>query len=465
MLFYLVLINILSTNKINNHEILLDNLFNKNYKSNVLSMEFCQQNNFDSFHYRGKPVNIKEINNTYSIGKIDKNKYDFVYLSDAKYLKYTNLFPDSTIFLIPSQFYKNDTLFDKTNCFLELYMSIKDNNFYYIIIGKYADEKVMNLVIKYILILFFILFFMVLIVYVRLFFLKIEQEIYVYNYCRIVVIVSNILPITCILLQQLLLSYILYSLYKSYIIINLIVLVNGFSIIYNDYNNDSLTKLAKFIIYLFVFNSITSMFFIYIIYFIPQLNNHYLFLIRDIIENIILLAFIIKAIIKILMPLYRQFRIENGLGNILAKSYKIKLVFHGKIVAFSLLYSIGFILFPFIEMKYNVHNYAKVFYYNYYFKIILEMFFGILFVVLFFPMKVSFLYFLPLYFDYENIKYISEINNNEKEMDISNLTKSLIQKEFQGKNKSILPIVLVNPFYNKNSLFNNLHVGIFEKQN
>ena len=80
-------------------------------------------------------------------------------------------------------------------------------------------------------------------------------------------------------------------------------------------------------------------------------------------------------------------------------------------------------------------------------------------------MKVSFLYFLPLYFDYENIKYISEINNNEKELDISNLTKSLIQKKFQGKNKSILPIVLVNPFYNKNSLFNNLHVGIFEKQN
>jgi hypothetical protein len=204
------------------------------------------------------------------------------------------------------------------------------------------------------------------------------------------------------------------------------------------------------------------MFFIYIIYFIPQLNNHYLFLIRDLIEYIILLAFIIKAIIKIFIPLFRQFRVESELGNILAKLYKIKLFFHGKIIAFSLLYSIGFILFPFIEMIYNVHNYAKVFYYNYYFKIILEMFFGILFAVLFFPMKVSFLYFVHIYFDYENIKYISEINNNGKDMNISNLTKSLIQKEFREKSKSVLPIIFVNPFYNKNNLFNNLHMGIFE---
>ena len=114
-------------------------------------------------------------------------------------------------------------------------------------------------------------------------------------------------------------------------------------------------------------------------------------------------------------------------------------------------------------MLYNVHNYAKVFYYNYYFKIILEMFYGFLFAVIFFPMKVSFLYFLPIYFDYENIKYISEINNNEKEMNITKLSKKLIQKEFQGKSKSDLLIVFINPFYNKNSLFNNLHVGIFEK--
>ena len=459
MFFYLVLINILSTNEINNHEILIDKIFNRNYKSNGLSMEFCQQNNFDSFHFRGKPINIKEINNTYSINQIDKTKFNFIYLSDEKYLKYTDLFSDSTIFLIPNRFYNNESLFYKTNCFLEFQMSIKDNTLYYIIIGKYADEKVMNLVIEYILILFFILFFMVLIVYSRLFYLKIEQEIYVYKFCRIVVILSNALPITCILLNQLFLSYILYSLYKSYIIMNLIFLVNGFSIINNDY---LLTKLAKPIIYLFLFNSITSMFFIYIIYFIPQLNNHYFFLIRNIIEHIVLLIFIIKAIIKIFIPLYRQYRIENELGNILPESYKIKLIFHGKIIAFSLLYSIGFILFPFIEMIYNVHNYAKVFYYNYYFKIILEMFYGIVFAVIFFPMKASFLYFLPIYFDFENKKYISEINSNEKDMNIAKLTQKLIKKEFQGEYNSALPIVFVNPFYKKNNLFNNLHVGIFD---
>lgn len=437
----------------------MDKIFNKNYKSNVLSMEFCQQNNYDSFHLRGKPINFKEIINTNSMENLNENKYNFIYLPEEKYLEYAKLFPDSTTFLIPNQFYTNDSLFDKTNCFLELYMNIKEDSFYYIIIGKYADEKVMNFVIKYIFIFFIILFFMILIVLGRLFYLKNEQEIYVYNFCRIIAILSSVIPLTCILLHQLLLSYILYSLYKSYIILNLIFLVNGFTIIYNNY---SLNRLAKFIIYLFIFNSITSMFFIYIIYFIPKLNNHYLFVIRDIIEHMILLAFIVKAFIKIFLPLYRQFRIENALANRLGKSYKIKLIFHGKIIAFSLLYSIGFILFPFIEMIYNIHNYAKVFYYNYYFKIILEMFYGILFVVIFFPTKVSFLYFLPIYFDYENIKYISEINN-EKEMNISNLVKNLIKKEFNGKSKSILPIVLVNPFYTKNTLFNNLHVGILEK--
>ena len=463
MFFYLILINILSTNEINNNEILMDNIFNRNCKSNVLSMEFCRQNNFDSFHFRGNPINIKEINNTYFLNNKCINQYNFVYLSEEKYLQYTDLFPDSTIFLIPSLFYTKNSLSKKTNCFLELHMNIKDNTFYYIIIGKYAEEKVMNLVIKYIFILFFILFFMVLIIIARFFYLKIEQEIYIYNYYRLVVILLNIIPITCILLHQLLLSYTLYSLYKSFIIINLIFLVNGFSIIYNDYNDYTVTKLTKFIIYLFLFNAITSIFFIYIIYFIPQLNNYYLFLIRNIIEHIILLVFIIKSLIKIFIPLYRQFRIENELRNILAKSYKIKLIFHGKIIAFSFLYSVGFILFPFIEMLYNVHNYAKVFYYNYYYKIILEMFYGFLFAVIFFPMKVSFLYFLPIYFDYENIKYISEINNNEKDMNITKLSKKLIQKEFQGKSKSDLLIVFINPFYNKNSLFNNLHLGIFEK--
>ena len=462
MFFCLILINILRTNEINNHEILMDNIFKRNYKSNTLSMEFCRQNNFDSFHFRGNPINIKEINNTYFINNMYISNYNFIYLSEEKYLKYTELFPDSTIFLIPNRFYKNISLSKKTNCFLELNMNIRENTFYYIIIGKYADEKVMNLVIKYIFILFFILFFMVLIIIARLFYLKIEQEIYIYSYYRIVVILSNIIPITCILLHQLLLSYIFYSLYKSYIIINLIFLVNGFSIINNDYNDNSLAKLTKFIIYFFFFDAITSIVFIYIIYFIPQLNNHYLFLIRNIIEHIILLAFTIKALFKIFIPLYRQFRIENELRNMLANSYKIKLIFQGKIIAFSLLYSVGFILFPFIEMLYNVHNYAKVFYYSYYFKIILEMFYGILFSIIFFPIKISLLDFLPIYFVYENKQYISEINNNEKDMNISKITKNLIQKEFQEKSKSDLSIVFVNPFYKKNNLFNNLYVGVLE---
>ena len=113
-------------------------------------------------------------------------------------------------------------------------------------------------------------------------------------------------------------------------------------------------------------------------------------------------------------------------------------------------------------MLYNVHNYAKVFYYSYYFKIILEMFYGILFAVIFFPIKISLLDFLPIYFVYENKKYISEINGNEKDMNISKITKNLIQKEFQEKSKSDLPIVFVNPFYKKNNLFNNLYVGVFE---
>jgi hypothetical protein len=241
------------------------------------------------------------------------------------------------------------------------------------------------------------------------------------------------------------------------LLINLLFLINGFQILNEERRN---SNLIKQFLYFSIYNTILSLLFIYIVYFIPSINNTILFIFKNIIEHLILLMHIIKAIKKKFMPLYSQYQLVKLLRMSRAILYKIKIIVYMKIIIFSLIYSISFILLSLIELFSSFTDYAEQFIYNYFINITLEIFLGLILAVLFFPFKVPIFFHFRIHYNNNEIILVNldKENNNSN---IKILTKNHLKKKYV-KNK--LPIVFINPFSNKNNIFDNLHIGMIENK-
>ena len=202
-------------------------------------------------------------------------------------------------------------------------------------------------------------------------------------------------------------------------------------------------------------DSIISFIFLYLIPF----NNFYLFAIKNWIYNILLLIFTIKSIKNKLMPLYRQLRFEQLLRTFFAIGYKAKLIIFIKVILFSLLYSLTFIILPFLQSIY-INKYEKAFHINYYINIACEMSFSIILAILFYPTKITIFFYLPVIYDYNSRYFSTKISKtNEKINNFSNLTKKDLKKKYSPKR---IPIVLIKPFNIKNNSYNDIFIGIVE---
>ena len=218
----------------------------------------------------------------------------------------------------------------------------------------------------------------------------------------------------------------------------------------------------KYVIFFFIYYSLTTIFIIYLVYYIPSINNFYIFSIKDVVGHIILLIKIIKSIKSKLMPLYRQYAFKKRL-RISAISLQIKLIIYLKMLIFGVIYSITFILLPFIEIIFSLNYYIEIFRYNYYFNICLEMFFGLIVGIIFLPIKDKRFYSYPIDYEYDpNNRFLYSNINKKKEINynISNLSKSTLKKEYKEEK---LPIILLNPFSKKNIDTNYLYIGIIKK--
>ena len=434
--------------------ILLDKLFKNNYEIEDLSMKYCPQYDEDSLLFKGKPENIKDILNSNKNNNLEKYKY--VYITDKKYLKEVTLFPHSTKFFVLESI-ANSALFNENYCYFEIKMKFSNyKTLYYIIVGKEITKDNEELIIAILIIFFLITNIFVIMLNIKSCCLSPFEQIFHYDFTKAAISLANACAISCTLITHDLLSYLMYSFYKSYIIINLFFLVDGFTTVHYDYIGSCI--FFKHLLYFFLFDSLSSIFFLYIVFFIPSLSNFYFFALKNWILHLVLLLYTIKCIKLKFIPLYRQYQFEKRRKTFFVIGYKLKIIIYLKILIFTIIYCLVFILLPFIEIIYSLNKYAEAFYYSYYFNAGCEMFLGFILSIMYFPVRISFLYNLPVYYDYNSRRFVAKISKeNEKINDISNLTKNTLKKH----KKENMPIVLISPYSDKN-IYNKLHIGSVE---
>ena len=473
------------------YQLSLDIFFYKDIKFN-LDLINKRLDKEISFYY-GLINEIEEIINinTFNNKKVELKDGNFplVYISDWENIRYINLFPITTIFIIQKEDikylkngYQNYTIFslDSSNEFFLFYNEIIDQiNLFYIKIGEEIDDN-MKLILY---IIIFINTFICLLISLSLtkIIKKMNQEnlLPIYFLIRTIsnllfsVNIGNGLSFLFFYNKEyyFIIEYItlfLYSLYKSvfYSLISFILL--GWTTIFFYGIGERFQKLNKKILLYDLIFTILILFSIYMVQITSKLNFFY---IKNISENLPLLCFTIYCIFKKLIPLTKQKNYEQRIRSDLIKciAFKFKRLFFSTLII--ILYSFIILITPILDYIY-IYNYIDNFNVYLIFQLLYESICILFYTLAFFPKKLPRYYFDEILFNYKVkvflLANISEeesdiINKNSKNLNISNLTFDKLKKISKKDN---YPIVLINPYYNsekKISLFENIHLGIAQR--
>ena len=439
-------------------------LTDKLFKQIVIQSPTCYKQDFNFDNYKGVITNIEDIIgddispeiklNKKKIETTKYGKYPFVYLPNKDYLfKYIDFFPEKTLFF-------TDYLIDynrikKYICYIKI-DDFSKFKYYYLII---ADSKLSYLLFPILLC----------IIYINAVFINrfdknnrnliYYRAIYFYSFAQKISLYCIGIAISSITIYYFLPSYIIYSIYKSFVVINLMLILEGLSIIHF---NDHKEILKKYFLIFFVFDATVSFISIYIVYFIPFLDSFYLLHLKSIIEHVAFLIVIFIFFKTKFIHLYKQYLLEKRLGTILSVSYKFKTTIYIKIMIFSIIYCSSFIIMPFIEKIYiKIDNIVENFYLDYFITICMELFFSIVISLILSPPDPTLFLFLPIVMDYNKFKFEAKVKEEQKDaLNITNATPNLLKDEYQGKQ---YPLILINPFGKTNNVFSDLHVGKIKK--
>ena len=468
MIIFIVIIQIIQFSiNYDSYTLTIDRIF-KLSVSRELIFNDCGNKNVRNFHYRGLITNIKDILHIYKedanidpskLENLKIQKYPAVLIENGFLLKYIPYFPESTIFLIDYNLGEIDSYKNEKYCIFRYRSLIYENNpFSYIIISQDIKIKLLYyIIILFVTLILFICFFTIL--YSIHSCISNYNRIFLNYFANLNIIMTLISISTCIFFKFCILFSLIYYLYKSYLFIHLYFFLTGYSIINFDFNVRK--QLQNYTYDLFAVETITTIIFAYIIYFIPSLDNFYLFFTRNMIERVIILLIVFKQFKDKYIKLYKQFRLEKRLRSILTIGYKLKLILYIKVFIFSFLYSIAFIAFYLIIIIYRLNTYTEGFHYIYYINILLEIFFTIVQTIIFFPSKVSIFYFSPVNFDYDSLKFVAQIKEiNEEYLDTTLLSKRLMIRY----SKNEYPLVFIGPYAKTDGLFSNIHLGMVAKK-
>ena len=438
MLVFFILVNLISNAIESDLGLIIDASFILHYKRNLISMDNCTIYNKDSFYFKGKPRYIKDIIDSNKTN--DLNKYEVVYIPETKYLQNVNLFPKSTIFLYYTYYRFTFNESYKDYCFINVNHEISSYNLCFITIGKIIYDE-MDFILMTFLILFmthvclmYLLLFKILgkklIFSVYQFFFRVDARLLLLIICSY---------FTCLF------TYLLYCYHQSFIFIYLFSFVNRFKILDNKY----LFFGDKNTIIFFIFNSLVIIFVEYIVYFIPSINKFYLLAIKDVLLYIVLLIKIIISFKSKLILLFRQmqYAVRKKL-KFSAISFQVKITIYIKMFLFGAIYSITFIVLPFIIILLSLDDYIDIFYYYFYFKAILEILLGQMIVFLFYLIKDYSLNYNPINLEFDSnneLLYLNMDNKKENNYNISNLSKTTLNE----KNFKKLFVIFLNPFPKK----------------
>ena len=402
---------------------------------------------------RGKIEHVDEI--IKKDPETDLYQNPFVFISGKEKLKYIHNFYDKTIFFTDFQISWDDI--KHSICYVQI---DKWNKYNYIIM---SHSKMGYILVP---ICFLLFGYSVPIAIFKLYKSELKRlvlfkKIHFYKFAQRLTLFWIAIIISSVTIYFFLLSYVIYSLYKAYLVVNLILLLEGFSIIHF---NKSLFKFKKYFLIFFLYDSLISIYAEYIVYFLPNFDNFYLLQIKSIFEHLAFLIMIFIYIFKRYVHIKKQYLLEEREKTILAVGYKIKLKLYLKLMIFSIIYSATFIIFPFIEKLYfNIDYVVETYYANYFITMCLETVFNLILVIILYPKDLTIFFFLPTIFDYNTFKMEAIIKEKyKKKLKISNLTVDLMKNEYQEKN---YPFVIINPFTKTNDVFKDIRVAYIKKEN
>ena len=425
----------------------------------------CSLYKEDYFIFRGRFSNILDILDNEKIPDSNNTKikgYKYVYFPDESlYNKYADLFPDSTIF-VTSFSLKNI----KSNCHLQLTKSLSNKSqkrqvAYYSVINKkslyehFRGYKILSVIFIYAFPLYIFLFCLYYSALNKRSFI-IYKNLQFYVFTRNIILLSILLLISIMLIYYILPLSLIHSFFKSYILINLIYLLDSNSILV--FGNDK-SLYRKYLALCFIFDGSLNLIFCYVVYYIP-INNLYLFVIKSLVEHIALLLYTIKSYETKYFHFYSQYVFEIKHRSLIFLFYVFKIVIYQKVIRFAFLYSCVFIGFQIYKIIF-LYYYVDTFYFNYVMNGCLELFFVLILVKTFLPQNLTIFYFMPVYYDYNSKIYKVQITNEENILNVSNLNRNDLKNEYKKNNA---PLVCINPFSKANAVFNNIHIGkIVEK--
>ena len=239
MFIYLIFIKLILFTIQHDFSLLIDKIFKNNYDIQNIDMNDCKRNDKDSFYYRGRPENIKDIINSTKI-----KKYKSVYIPEVKYENNISLFPKSTIFLVPFFIDIKGNL--KEYCIIYIGNKLeKYNSFYYIIIGKKSylsdiSDYEITPIYLIILMLYTIYFIIISIKYICC----TCQSILIYVISFFIIFMGAAHILFFFAIKNNFLPFIYFSLIKAFLYINLIFLVSGYIIL--NYESPYVCHYGKF---------------------------------------------------------------------------------------------------------------------------------------------------------------------------------------------------------------------------
>ena len=443
-----MIINLLNSISSETAYILMDHLFGQ---IQILD-PICLMTDPTIVSVRGTAENLDDIIKIDTETELYENPY--VYISEIEKLKYVNYFWDKTIFFTNFQISWDDIR--HSICFVQIEKYYKYN---YIIMS--------NAKMGYI---FFpiCLFFFAYSVPIAIFKLyKSElkrlvlfKKIHFYKFAQRLTLFWMVIIISSATIYYFLLSYVIYSLYKAYLVVNLLYLLEGYSIIHF---NKSQFNFTKYFLSFFFYDAIISLYVEYIVYFLPNFDNFYLLHIKSLFEHVVFLIMILVYIFKRYVHMKKQYLLENREKTILAVGYQIKLKLYLKLMIFSIIYCSTFIIFPFIEKLYiKIDNVVETYYANYFITMILETVFNLILVIILYPKDLTLFFFLPTIFDYNTFKFEAIIKEKyERKLQISNLKPNSLRNKYQERQ---YPLVIINPFTKTNNVFKDIRVAYIKKE-
>ena len=492
MKYLILILSLFSFYKAERYQILIRQLFFGEIICDIkiFNKGVIEEHEVNELYYYGHFENIKNLlNQKTEIKEDESNSLIFIY--NRNDLKYINHFPKNKKFLIPYDFKEDIRSYNGYTIFIlydddilyNLY-ELEYENYYYIQIGKKIDKK-MERYLHLIIVLCIFLCSFISFKMVKVIKSNDGPNILALQYliciCSFLLIVSNAIngfffiifknTEFCFIMEYT--TLLIISFYKSNLKSILILILFGWGTVYFGWKR-IFNKINKII---FLIDLIICFTIPVLTYFIHFTNKLYLFYIKNWLEYLIILCFIIYSITNRLIPLIKEIDYEIRTNSNLVECLKLKYNKLFIILIVIITYTLFFIISPVLDY-YFINSFANNYNIYFIFQLLYESIFMLFFYMVLFWDKLPENYFDNVVFKYktqvflyaniyEKEKYnpsindINEINydNSSNELNISNLNINKLKKYSKTKK---LPIILINPYVSSksSSLFKELHYGV-----